>query len=148
MAANMLAPYLHSKVARPRSKFIEPEAELTLPPLDSLEHAVKSIAQIKTALVEGTLSTDDAQQLIAVDQAYIAGKSAVELVDLQQRLDAIEATISTQPTTPTFRVQGGLPPLPGTNIIMQSEPVPRRINGGHAPPMIDAPAQEPVQERE
>jgi hypothetical protein len=59
-AASMLAPYLHGKVTpSPMPRFVE--TELTLPPLDSLKHAVESIALIQSAVAEYRLDVQSAQ---------------------------------------------------------------------------------------
>jgi hypothetical protein len=126
-ASSMLAPYMHSKSA---PKFIEPEVPVDFPPLDSLEHAVESIAKVKGALIEGKLSVEDAQILIATDEAYIRGKNIMEVQELQDRLYTLEQAIASQPTTPTLHVQGGLPPLPGANITMP------QLNGNQGPRML------------
>lgn len=126
-AASMLAPYLHSKLQSTQSpRFIE--TELTLPPLDSLEHAVESIALIEAAVAENRLDVQSAQDLIGMINAFIAGKNIMEIAELQERLTAIESVIAAQPASAQIaRVEGGLPPLPGTNITM-----PNQLNGTNA----------------
>jgi hypothetical protein len=143
-AANMLAPYLHGKVVSRQPKYIEPEAPLDLPKLDSLANAVESIARIKSALLEGKLSTDDAQQLIAVDQAYISGLNLLEIESLQERLLVLEQSIAAQPaSSQTVAVVGGMPALPGTNITMP------QLNGREVrqiPNALDEPSA-PIEEQ-
>ena len=146
MAANMLAPFMHGKVARPQPKFIETEAPLDLPPLNSLNNAVDSIARIETALIAGSISTDDAQQLIAVIEAYIRGKNIMEVAELTERLYVLEQAIAAQPQSAQLvhlEPGTGLPSLPGTNIKF-----PRQLNGQEPralPPSaaLGEPAQEP-----
>ena len=122
-AASMLAPYLHGKLQSiPVPRFVE--AELTLPPLDSLENAVQSIALIEAAVAENRLDVQSAQDLIGMINAYIAGKNIMEIAELQERLANIEQAIAAQPaSSQTVHVQGGMPALPGTNITMP------RLNG-------------------
>ena len=128
-AANMLAPFLHSKLtAMPAPRFIE-TTELILPPLNSLEHAVQSIAVIETAVAANQLDVQSAQDLIGMINAYIAGKNIMEVAELQDRLYVLEQAIAAQPSTSQLmHVQGGLPSLPGTNITM-----PPRLNGNQEP---------------
>lgn len=146
-AANMLAPFLHSKLtATPAPRFIE-TTELVLPPLDFLEHAVQSIAVIETAVAANQLDVQSAQDLIGMINAYIAGKNIMEVAELQDRLYVLEQAIAAQPSsTQLLHVEGGLPSLPGTNITM-----PPRLNGlgqRALPPSAalgepEAPQQEP-----
>jgi hypothetical protein len=117
-AANMLAPFLHSKLtATPAPRFVE--TEITLPSLDSLEHAVESIALIESAVAENRLDVQSAQDLIGMINAYIAGKNIMEIAELQERLANIEQSIAASPaSSQTVHVQGRMPALPGTNITM------------------------------
>ena len=78
----MLAPYLHPKLqSTPSPRFIE--TELVLPPLDSLENAVQSIALIEAAVAENRLDVQSAQDLIGMINAFIAGKNIMEIAELQ-----------------------------------------------------------------
>ena len=114
-AANMLAPFLHSKLqSTPSPRFIE--TELVLPPLDSLENAVQSIALIEAAVAENRLDVQSAQDLIGMINAFIAGKNIMEIAELQERLAAIESAVAASPAS-SQTVIGGLPPLPGTSIL-------------------------------
>jgi hypothetical protein len=79
--ANMLAPFLHSKLtATPAPRFIE--TEITLPSLDSLENAVQSIALIESAVDSNQLDVQSAQDLIGMINAYITGKNIMEIAEL------------------------------------------------------------------
>jgi hypothetical protein len=77
-APNMLAPFLHSKLqSKPAPRFIE--AELTLPPLTSLDTAVESIAKIESAVAANQLDVQSGQELIGMIEAYIRGKNIMEV---------------------------------------------------------------------
>ena len=134
-AANMLAPFLHSKLtATPAPRFIE--TELTLPPLDSLENAVQSIALIEAAVAENRLDVQSAQDLIGMINAYIAGKNIMEIAELQERLTNIETSIANNPQAQLPHVTGGLPVMPGCeNVILPN------ING--VPASLPSPAPSP-----
>ena len=134
-AANMLAPFLHSKLtATPAPRFIE--TELTLPPLDSLENAVQSIALIEAAVAENRLDVQSAQDLIGMINAYIAGKNIMEIAELQERLTNIETSIANNPQTQLPHVTGGLPVMPGCeNVILPN------VNG--VPASLPSPAPSP-----
>jgi hypothetical protein len=123
-AANMLAPFLHSKLQSvPTPRFIE-TTELTLPPLDSLEHAVQSIAVIETAVAANQLDVQSAQDLIGMINAYIAGKNIMEVAELQDRLYGDGLFEDAQPSSSQLmHVECGIPQLSGTNITM-----PPRLN--------------------
>jgi hypothetical protein len=135
-AASMLAPYLHGKLqSTPVPRFIE--TELVLPPLDSLEKAVQSIALIEAAVAENRLDVQSAQDLIGMINAYIAGKNIMEIAELQERLTNIEASIANNPQSQLPHIEGGLPSLPGTNITMP------RLNGEPASLPSTSPAPSP-----
>ena len=133
----MLAPFLHSKLtATPAPRFIE--TELTLPPLDSLENAVQSIALIEAAVAENRLDVQSAQDLIGMINAYLAGKNIMEIAELQERLTNIETSIANAPANSQLpHVTGGLPSLPGTDVIMP------QINGTNVKQLQSLPG-EPV----
>jgi hypothetical protein len=136
-AAGLLIPYKHSKVqSTPAPRFVE--TELTLPPLDSLEHAVQSIAFIETAVAENRLDVQSANDLIGMINAYIAGKNIMEIAELQERLTNIEASIANNPQAQLPHIEGGLPTPPGfENVIMP------RINGIPASLPSPSPAPSP-----
>ncbi len=116
-AASMLAPYLHGKITpSPMPRFVE--TEIQLPPLDSLENAVSSIALIESAVASNQLDVQSANDLIGMINAFIAGKNIMEIAELQERLAAIESAIAASPaSSQQVYVEGGLPPLPGTSIL-------------------------------
>jgi hypothetical protein len=113
--ASMLAPYLHGKVVpAPIPRFVE--VPLDLPPLDSLRNAVERIARINDLVTQNLLDIALGQDLIAMAREYIAGLNQLEVQQLTERLALVEANQANQPQVQ--HVQGGLPPLPGTSIIM------------------------------
>ena len=130
-ASNMLAPFLHSKVQpSPLPRFIEAAPEL--PPLTSLQNAVQSIALISAAMAENRLDVQSGQDLIASINAYISGRNIQAIEELQARVDLIESQAQNQPPQ-TQNVVGGLPPLPGTNVILNRQPVAPEIDHDPAP---------------
>lgn len=136
-AAGLLIPYKHSKVqSTPAPRFVETEP--TLPPLDSLENAVSSIALIQAAVASNQLDVQSANDLIGMINAYIAGKNIMEIAELQERLANVEASIANNPQAQLPHVTGGLPVPPGfQNVIMP------RLNGAPASLQIDSVPSEP-----
>ena len=107
-AASMLAPYLHGKLQSiPVPRFVE--AELQLPPLTSLESALESIAKIQAAVAGNQLDIQNAQELIAMIEAFVRTKNIMEITTLQERLDAIEQSIANNPQAQLPHIEGGLP---------------------------------------
>jgi hypothetical protein len=127
----MLAPYLHGKlVPKADPRFIEAAPEL--PPLTSLQNAVQSIALISAAMAENRLDVQSGQDLIASINAYISGRNIQAIEELQARVDLIENNVANNPPA-IPPVQGGLPSLPGTSIIMERQPVAPEIDHDPAP---------------
>ena len=133
-AANCLLPYKygkHGSIIAPR--YIEEPIDLPRP--TTLEQANANIALISEMKAQGRIDLDFANSLIA-DNRMIADNIIAE--------EELKIKISNSPRLApetTIRIEGGLPPLPGTDIIMPE------INGGlngktidhePAPPAIEA----------
>jgi hypothetical protein len=117
MAANMLAPYLHSKNAtkpvQPDPVYFETEA---LPRPANISEACSNIALLSEMKATGQLDVVTADSLIN-DQRIILNA----MVDEAKLLAA-----NPDPNVPQqIIVTGGLPELPGTQIVMP------QINGHH-----------------
>ena len=122
-AANMLAPFLHSKNA---TKPIPPDPvyiqeAISLPRPTSISQATNNIAHLSEMKSTGLLDFSTADSLIA-DQKVILNA----LID-EAKVLAAQGGSPNQ----SIRIEGGLPPLVGTNIIMP------KING-HEVPAISA----------
>jgi uncharacterized protein DUF5681 len=129
-AANMLAPYLHSKLAAkpqpPDPVYVE-EA-ISLPRPTTIKQAYENIALLTEYKSQAKLDIATADSLIN-DQKIIL----YALID-DAKLHAAQGGSPEQ----VIRIEGGLPELPGTNIIM-----PTPLNGHdlqlEATPAIPAP---------
>jgi hypothetical protein len=112
-AANYLAPYLHSKYGTkiPPRYILEP-VTLPHPEPTSLEQTNTNINFISAGLASGTIDLDFGQFLIT-SQHTIANHLIAE-EELKLKLAGSPLASKEQ----TIRIEGGLPPLPGTNVIM------------------------------
>jgi hypothetical protein len=112
----MLAPFLHSKLAAkpqpPDPQYIE-EA-ISLPRPATIRQAYENIAILTEYKATGKIDIATADSLIA-DQRVILNA----LIDEAKLLAAGQGQ-----DEQVIRIEGGLPLLPGTNVIM-----PKRING-------------------
>jgi hypothetical protein len=134
-AANMLAPYLHSKMGTtpvpPDPVYIDLANDLPAP--TTIDQAIKNIALLADMKAKGQLDVVKADSLIA-DQRYIADA----LLNEQKLL-----TAQGGPPQQTIHIEGGLPLLPGTNVIMPDGPSPPgeplHMNGHCPQPSNDEP---------
>jgi hypothetical protein len=118
-AANMLAPYLHSKCgAMPPLRFISEPVELPHPSPTTVDHVNANLAHINAMVAAGTLDMDFATLLLAGQREHIVSYKAREEI----------------PANPDIHVTGGLPTLPGTTIIMP------QVNGHSGFDVLAAPA--------
>jgi hypothetical protein len=102
-AANMLAPYLHSKLAAvPAPRYIE--HEFTLPNINpTTEQEISAnIAHLNNSYAAGTLDLESYQTMLAGQHQHINALKAREDI----------------PANQDIHITGGLPSLPGTNITM------------------------------
>jgi hypothetical protein len=138
-AARDAAPYLFNKLgakpASPDPVYFETEA---LPRPKSIAQACDNIALLTEMKATGRMDVATADSLIN-DQRYILDA----LVD-EAKLLAANADPNVQPV---IRIEGGLPPMPGCDVIM-----PQLHNGSHleldaiAQPTIPAPQAPPDDE--
>jgi hypothetical protein len=119
-AANMLAPYLHSKLAAkpqpPDPVYVE--RALNLPRPTTLEIALDNISRLTEMKAQGQLDFATADSFIN-DNRIIADK----LIDEEK----LRAQVADPNREQSIRIEGGLPPLLGTDIIMP------KLNGREAP---------------
>jgi hypothetical protein len=106
-AANMLAPYLHGKlVPRPIPVFLE--QNLSIPRPTTIDEAINNIAMISDMKSSGQIDRDWGDNLITDQRVILNG-----LVD-EAKILAGQAANADH----VIRIEGGLPSLPGTEIIM------------------------------
>jgi hypothetical protein len=101
-AANMLAPFLHSKCgAMPPLRFISEPVTLPCPNPTTTNELDRNIAHIVQLYASGVLDLDAYSALLAGQREHTVSFKAREEV----------------PGNQDIHVTGGLPPLPGTTII-------------------------------
>jgi hypothetical protein len=114
-ASGQLMPYYHSKLGAtpvpPPPQYIE-EA-ISLPRPGTIRQAYENIAILTEYKATGKIDIATADSLIA-DQRVILNA----LIDEAKLL----ASAGDPNATPTIRIEGGLPRLPGTSVIMPSDP--------------------------
>ena len=109
VAASALAPYCHPKMqATPTPRFIE--LQIDVPEFTNVSIAEEFLARILSLVAKGHLDIQQGQELAALAKMYIDSQYARE--ELQFKINPPEQR-DTQ-----IRVEGGLPPLPGTRIDM------------------------------
>ena len=120
-AANYLTPYLHSKrsVAAPAPRYID--SPVQVPEFTSIDQAETFLASLPVLLGRGELDSQTALELSTLTRAWISARHERE--ELQLKIQA-HGGIGDQ----TIRIEGGLPALPGTDIIM---PVRNQDLNGH-----------------
>jgi hypothetical protein len=123
-AANMLAPYMHSKMqSTPASRFIE--QSIDIPQFTHLSDAEQFLAKITALVSNGQLDIQTGLELSTLAKAWIDSQySREELAIKQYNAGSTEHE-------QTIHITGGLPQLPGTSIVM---PVldGKPVTNGHA----------------
>jgi hypothetical protein len=119
----MLAPYLHGKVV-PRAVPVFFDQELSLSKPSTIDEAVNNVAYLSHLKSTGQIDRDWGDNLIQ-DQRVILNA----LVDEAKLLAANQANADH-----VIRIEGGLPDLPGTQIIMPSMDPVLESAGAIAPP--------------
>jgi len=109
-AANMLAPYMHSKMqSTPAPRFVE--EVVVVPDFATIESAEDYLKQIPVLLGRGEIDSQTALELSTLVRNWILSVHARNELELKK--------ISVDgPGEQTIRIEGGLPALPGTNITM------------------------------
>lgn len=110
-AAGLLTPYKHSKVAAtPAPRYIE--TPITLPDFQTVTDAELFLGQIPVLVARGQLDFQSGTELSGMVTAWINAKYARDELRLK------EANANYQTGDHIIKIQGGLPALPGTNVIM------------------------------
>jgi hypothetical protein len=125
-AANMLLPYRYSKLGTiPAPRFVEDA--ITVPEFTSIQDAQNFLADLARRSAAGELELQCATDISNLVKNWVLSITAQD--EFQLKLSASNGGSDT-----TIRIEGGLPPLPGTNINMDKEP---SLNGsainGHRP---------------
>lgn len=125
-AANMLAPFLHSKwQSSPVPRYVEHPIEI--PKFETIEDAENFLGQIPSLLNDGLIDRDLAQEYSTLTKNWIDAKYARD----ELRLKMAQANAGDQEQV--IQIRGGLPSLPGCDVIMP------QLNG-HTLPEIPAPS--------
>jgi hypothetical protein len=111
-AANILAPYVHSKRGTiPSPRFLPDTIEV--PEFTSISQAEDFLAHIPTLLGRGELDSQSAMELSTLTKNWLDAIYARQGHDLKLQAQGTgDATI---------RITGGMPALPGTNINMTNK---------------------------
>jgi hypothetical protein len=137
-AANMLAPYMHSKMqSTPAPRFIEDSLEV--PEFTHLSDAESFLAKIAALVARGELDIQTGLELSTL------AKNWLDAQYLREELAIKQINAEGGPRDQTIRIEGGLPQLPGTNVTM---PVLDHgpVTNSHAlePPRTESPGNESV----
>jgi hypothetical protein len=139
-ASNSLAPYLHSK----RGTSVAPryvDDPIQVPNFTTIQEAQNFLADIARRSGSGELELQSANDISNLVKNWILSITAQD--EYQLKLQAQGGGADT-----TIRITGGLPPLPGSNIIgMGGEESSPRLNGhtnGHGPVIEHANADPPA----
>jgi hypothetical protein len=110
-ASNILAPYLHSKRGTTVAPRFVPEP-ISIPNFTSVQQAEDFLASISQRAGAGELDLQSALDLSTLVRNWIGVQYDRQELDLK-----IAATPGLRPDL-NIRIEGGLPELPGTDIIM------------------------------
>src|SRR5262249_36372801 len=110
-AANMLAPYMHSKMqSTPAPRFVEESFDI--PTFAHLSDAEQFLARIAALVSGGSLDIQSGLELSTLARNWLDAQYAKEELQIKQY------NAGTTEHEQTIRIEGGLPALPGTNIPM------------------------------
>ena len=104
-----------------------------MPKFETVEDAERFLGNIPSLVNDGQLDRDLAQEYSTLTKNWIDAKYARD----ELRLKMAQANAGDQEQV--IRIEGGLPPLPGTNVIFP------QLNG-HKLPEIPAPSHSPASE--
>jgi hypothetical protein len=113
--AAAISPYCHPKlglVSPPR--FIENEVEV--PDFKTIEEAEAFLATLAQRFASSEIGAQSALDLSTLVRNWISARHATEELELKR----LAADAYTAPRV--IRIEGGLPDLPGTNVIMPTQP--------------------------
>jgi hypothetical protein len=116
-AATVLAQYQELRPAERIGR------DLGLPEPTNIETAAQNIAKLGAEAAADRLSADIASKLISHQEAYIEARA---VASAEARLDALEAALERYSPQGEVEIVGGLPPLPGVEIIMPNPLLPPR----------------------
>jgi hypothetical protein len=123
-----LAPYVHSKRGTvPSPRFLSEQIEV--PQFTSITQAEDYLASIPVLLAKGEIDSQTALELSTLT------KNRLDAIYARQDYD-LKLAAQGGGAEQNIRIEGGLPQLPGTNIIgLGGEEPPPRVNGhnGHGP---------------
>jgi hypothetical protein len=126
-AANFLLPYKYGKRGViPVARFILEQIEV--PTFNTVQEAEAYLAHIPVLLGRGELDSQTALELSTLVKNWLDSIYARQEYDIK-----LAAQGGGRDTT--IRIEGGLPPLPGTNVIMTETAV--GMNGHNGHPAID-----------
>src|SRR5262249_19578125 len=110
VAANMLAPYMHSKMqSTPAPRFVE--ELVVVPDFPTVEAAEDYLKTIPVLLGRGEIDSQTALELSTLVRNWILSVHARSELELKRiNIDG--------PGEQTIKITGGLPALPGTNVTM------------------------------
>ncbi len=117
----MLAPYVHSK----RGATIVPryvEHPIDIPEFQTVEDAEKFLGIIPSLLNSGQLDAQLAQDYSTLTRNWLSAQYE------KQEFRLKEANANYQPGEHVIKIQGGLPALPGTNILLPNINNGERVN--------------------
>ena len=121
-AANMLAPYMHSKMqSTPTPRFVEESFDI--PTFTHLSDAEQFLARIAALVSSGSLDIQTALELSTLAKNWIDAQYAREELAIKQY------NAGSTEHEQTIRIEGGLPALPGTNITMPTLDAKPATNG-------------------
>jgi hypothetical protein len=109
-AAGLLTPYKHSKQSPlPVPRYVE--HPITLPDFVAVEDAEAFLGKIPQLVAAGELDFQSGLDLSTMTRAWLSAK--YERDEMKLKMLAANAD-----PNPTITIKGGLPPLPGTSVIM------------------------------
>jgi hypothetical protein len=144
-ASNILGPYLHSK----RGTAVAPrfiDTPVVVPAFTSIEQGEDYLASLPVLLGKGELDSQTALELSTLTRNWLS--AICERQEYGLKLQALGAHGDA-----IIRIEGGLPPLPGTNITMPAKWVtvsknsrPLRSNNRRQTPSNNKKPQMPIKE--
>jgi hypothetical protein len=137
-AANMLAPYMHSKMqSTPAPRFIE--QVVVVPDFPTIEAAEDYLKEIPVLLGRGEIDSQTALELSTLVRNWILS------VHARSELELKKITVD-GPGEQTIRISGGLPVLPGCENLIWPQIDGHAVTNGHAlePPRPETPQNESI----
>jgi hypothetical protein len=137
-ASTALAPYMHGKMGTiPAPRFVADPFEV--PSFQTIDQAEDYLAEIPQRVARGELDFQSGLDFSAMIRNWIEAKLAHTNTDLKV---AAQGSLGDA----VIRIEGGMPALPGTSIIMDDTAIghtPHPAINGHQGPSIEHHAAEP-----